>query len=270
MTRFPTDTATSTSRRAKNLRSGEKCAVTLPPGEALAAATVVAVDVLPPEVNSMAITTQPTTPTPQGDRPPRRSRRGLLLAVLSSLVVAALIVAAIVVMQSRSDKSGTVVAGGSTGTTVATPRTEEQKVVAAYRGYWEAVYAANNPPDPNSPRLAAYATGPQLESAQNAVASNIRQGVAVRVPAQSVATYNAQVTSISGDKAEVRSCDVDDSFLVRLSDGQVVDPSGRPAKAGVGTDSIKAQLTREGAAWKISSLQFEQHWEGVAGCASAR
>ena len=231
--------------------------------EDLAAATVGAEGVLLDQEATMAIVTQPTTPAPQGDRPPRR--RGLLLAVLSSLVVAAFIVAAVVFMQD-SDKAGTVVADGSTGTTLGTPQTEEQKIIAAYRGYLRAVDEANAPPvNPNSPVLGAFTTGPELQSVVTKLREKAAGGLATIYPPNSVAQQRPRVVSVSGDHASLQSCDVDDSVVVR-ADTRV--PAG---PTGVVTLLVNAQLVREGGvSWKVESLQFAQKWEGVSGCAVGR
>lgn len=205
----------------------------------------------------MAIVTQPTTPTPQGDRPPRR--RGLLLAVLSSLLVAGLIVAGIVVMQD--DKADTVVTDGQTEP--GTPLTEEQKILAAYRGYLRAVDEANAPPvNPSSPVLSAFTTGPELQSVVTKLREKAAKGLATIYPPNSVAQQRPRVVSVSGDHANLQSCDIDDSVVIH-ADTRV--PAG---PTGVVTLLVNAQLVREGGvSWKVESLQFAQTWKGVTGCA---
>lgn len=209
----------------------------------------------------MAIVTQPTTPTPQGDRPPRR--RGLLLAVLSSLLVAGLIVAGIVVMQD--DKADTVVTDGRTET--GAPLTEEQKIVAAYKGYWEAIKLTNTPPvNPHHPMLGAYATGPQLQAVVDAASKKVADGLATKYPEPSVRVQRVTSVSISGDRAKLEACDTDDSYVINLKTGSPAGPSG-----GSETYVVSATMIREGATtWKVSSMQFGQSWPGVAGCATAR
>jgi len=186
----------------------------------------------------------------------------VLWALLSSLVAAALIVAAIVIMQSRSDTTGTVVADGSTGTTLATPQTEEQRIVAAYKGYWAAVDKASAAPvDPNSPAIGAYATGAQLQAAVDALRQKAAGGLAGRYPANSVHEQRPRVVQISGDRAGVQSCDIDDGYVVNMASGAPVGPTG------VETLLVNAQLIREGVNWKVAGLQFAKSWKGVAGCA---
>lgn len=212
----------------------------------------------------MAITTQPT-PTPQGDLPPRRSRRWLHWALVSSLMVV-LIVAAIVIMPDRSsDQSGAVVADGSTGTTAVAPQTEEQRIIAAYRGYWAAVQAVNTPPvNPNNPLLAVYATGPQLQAAVAAANKKVADGLAGKYPESTVRSQRVTSVTISGDSAKLESCNVDDSYAINVKTGAPAGPTGAETYVAIAT------MLREGVDWKVSSLQFGQSWEGVAGCATAR
>lgn len=227
----------------------------------LAVARVGAVEV--EEVAEMAIRTTTTEPSPppQQTRPPRS--RGLLIAVLLSLIVAAVAVAGIVAMRS-DDKAttGTVIADGSTGTTA--PQTEEQKIIAAYRGYVTAVIRANDPPNPGDPLLEVYATGAQLAAARAAIAQKMKDGVVVRTAANSVAeTRWVRVLTVSGDTATIAACNVSDGGVVNAATGAPVGPQG------VVTLSVNATLTREaGGVWRVSTLGFGSQWQGVAGCAS--
>lgn len=261
MTRFPAGPLTAPSGATKNLSILENAGATLSSSEEdLAATTVGAVGVLLDQEATMAIVTQPTTPTPQGDRPPRR--RGLLLAGLSSLLVAAVIVAAIVVMQG-DDAADTVVTDGRTET--GAPLTEEERVIAAYRGYWTAVQAVNTPPvNPNNPLLAVYATGPQLQAAVAAANKKVADGLAGKYPESTVRGQRVTSVTISGNTAKLESCNVDDSYAISVKTGAPAGPTGPETYVATAT------MVREGVDWKVSSLQFGQSWEGVAGCATAR
>src|SRR5688500_8790290 len=75
---------------------------------------------------------------------------------------------------------GGVDEAGSSPTTVApstttvpapttTVLTDEQAVLAAYQGYWDTWLVANDPPDPDHPDLARYATGAALARDKGAI-----------------------------------------------------------------------------------------------------
>ncbi len=71
--------------------------------------------------------------------------------------------------------------------------------------------------------------------------------------------------SIDGDTAVVRDCAVDDSVLVDMGTGRVVDGEGK-----VETVLYTVVLVRTGldAPWKVSFTKAEQRWDGVTGCAA--
>ena len=257
MTRFPAGPLTAPSGATKNLSIFENGGATLPRSEEdLAAATVGAVGVLLDQEATMAIVTQPTTPTPQGDRPPRR--RGLLLAVLSSLLVAAVIVAAIVVLQG-DDAADTVVTDGTSSATVA-PQTDEQKIVAVYKGFIQAENAALAAADPGLPLLGVYATGAQLKASSDAAAKLRSDGMVAVAPPNSVADVRVTVTSVQGDRARIQVCLLDDGYLVNAKTGVPLAPSR------VITESRAGEMLFEGGVWKLSSSNRTEKWDGVAGC----
>jgi hypothetical protein len=137
---------------------------------------------------------------------------------------------------------------------------DEQAVLAAYQGYWQALLAANNPPDEFHPALRQYATGAALESVVNAARANRAARQAVRLPPDSVYAHRAEVVSIQGDTATVRDCAIDDGVVVNLDNGAVVNDE-------VMTRLATADLVREQGTWKVSYTKVEQTWKGVAGCA---
>jgi len=204
----------------------------------------------------MAIVTQQPTTTPPGGERPRR--RGLVLAVLSSLLVAAVIVAAIVVLQD-DDAADTVVTDGTSSATVA-PQTDEQKIVAVYKGFVQAENAALEVADPGLPLLGVYATGAQLQATVDAIAKVRNDGLIARAPENSVADQRVTVLSIEGDRARIRVCSIDDGFLVRAATGVPLAPSR------VSTALKSGEMLREGGVWKLSFLNRDQKWDGMAGC----
>lgn len=204
----------------------------------------------------MAIVTQQPTTTPPGGERPRR--RGLLLAVLSSLLVAAVIVAAIVVLQG-DDAADTVVTDGTSSATVA-PQTEEQKIVAVYKGFLKAENAALEVADPSLPLLGVYATGAQLKASSDAAAKLRSDGVVAVAPPNSRADVRVTVLSIQGDKARIQVCLLDDGYLVNAKTGVPLAPSR------VITELRSGEMLSEGGVWKLSSSNRTEKWDGVAGC----
>lgn len=136
----------------------------------------------------------------------------------------------------------------------------EREVLAAYQGYWDAIDAANDPPDPFHPDLQRYATGAAYESVFEAAQTNQLAGRALRLPPDSVSEHRAEVVSIEGDTATVRDCVVDDGLVVDIESGEVLDDD-------VVTRLVTGTLWGVDGRWKVSHTLVEQTWEGVAGCA---
>lgn len=145
-----------------------------------------------------------------------------------------------------------------TGTTPA-----EQEVIDQYVGYWQARYEANHgTPDPASPALRRYATGPQLQMVIVETKKNLEAGLSFENPKHPRSFRRIVVESIDGDHAVVQECVVDDGVVVRRNTGAVVNDD-------VGTHSVRAKLTRIDGSWRVAKARLIQHWEGVAGCALA-
>jgi hypothetical protein len=161
-------------------------------------------------------------------------------------------------MPTRHDESG-LRPGGEPSATAGDNATQ-QAVLAAYQGYWDAILAANDPPDPSHPALRRYATGAAYESVIKATHTNRLARRAVRLPPNSISTHRAQVVSIQGDTATVRDCAIDDGLVVDMDTGGVVNDV-------VATQLRTATLLRESGVWKVANTVLEQRWEGVAGCA---
>jgi hypothetical protein len=142
----------------------------------------------------------------------------------------------------------------------ATPDATEAAVLAAYAAYWDAILAANDPPDPFAPGLREHATGAAFEAVFETTQANKVANRAVRLPEGSVYAHRAEVTAVEGDRASVRDCAVDDAIVVQLDTGEVLD-------ADVVTRLSTATLALEGGVWKVADSAVEQVWEGVSGCA---
>ena len=120
--------------------------------------------------------------------------------------------------------------------------------------------AANDPPDETHPMLDEVATGAAYEALFEAAQANRLGGRVLRLPEDSVSRHDAEVVSISGDRAVVRDCNVDDGLVVDADSGEVLDDD-------VVTRLGTATLVREDGRWKVARTRVRQTWEGVAGCA---
>jgi hypothetical protein len=124
---------------------------------------------------------------------------------------------------------------------------QEQEVLAAYQGYWDAILAANDPPDPSHPALRQYATGAAYESVFSVQTSRC-PCQALRRPAGLICENRAQVISIQGDVATVRNCAI-----------------GKALNDKTEIQLATVTLVREGGIWKVCHIKLEQTWHGVAG-----
>lgn len=138
---------------------------------------------------------------------------------------------------------------------------EEDAVLAAYQGYWDTWLAATNPPDPDHPDLARFATGVQLERDREAVSRFRQLSQIVRLPDSPAWSHEAAVLSIDGLQAVVTDCSVDDSILVDR-------PTGRVLNDAVGTYTFRAVILLEEGTWRVSDVTATGQWEGIAGCAA--
>jgi hypothetical protein len=175
--------------------------------------------------------------------------------------------------RARSSASTTSEPGASTTTTV--PRsvtspdsttegdTVKAEIIARYVGYWHARFAANSgTPNPDDPELREFATAEQLDAVINETRINLDGDLELRPAAQPAGIQRVVVTEISTDRAVVQECVVVDGVVVRRGTGEVVDDK-------VATHNVRGTLVRVDGAWKVSSAQLVQRWEGIAGCALA-
>lgn len=140
---------------------------------------------------------------------------------------------------------------------------EQIEVVEAYRGFWHAVYAASDPPDPDHPLLPDYMTVERLEGVQAGLVDAIARGIAVRIP--DGAPYRHEVTDVvlSGDAAAIHDCAVDGAHVVDAATGQVIDGE-------LVTQQWEFAAEKIGGEWLIAGREPRKvnEWNGVAGCAS--
>lgn len=164
--------------------------------------------------------------------------------------------------RSTVESSSTTAPPGSTGTSQPTGSVEE-RIAARYVAFWEARLAANqNPPNPDDPRLAEYASGDQLQNVVSETRSRRDDGLALRAPDPSATSHNVNVISVEGESAELQDCFVNDGVLYNATTGEIVDDA-------VVTRSVSAVMVLEGGVWKLARATVIQEWEGVAGCALA-
>lgn len=202
-------------------------------------------------------------PDAQGSPPPAPGRRHgrLLAAVLAVAVLVAGAIATVLLTREdpTSETADDVVTEGPR-----TPKTEEEKIVEAVKGYYRVDDEAFQGPHPDDPRYSIYAAGPQLEAAVQAARRAKDQGLAGRIPANSRSEQRVTVLSIDGDRARIRICEIDDGIIVRADTGA---PAYNYPPGFAVTALMSGEMVRESGAWKIWSLKQEQRWEGVAGCA---
>ncbi len=202
-----------------------------------------------------------TTPRPADTPalPPYRRWRGPFIALLVLLAVG---VAGVVVWVVASGDDAGVRLEEPPPPEGGVPASVEQEVLAAWRGYGEALDEVNREtPDPDDPLLARYATGKTLESVRAAAARNRDEGIVTALPPDSVSQQWAEVLSVDGDTARIRSCEVDDRLVVDAETGEALTPPH------VSTLLLEVTLVREHGAWKVAHGGVVEEWDGIAGCA---
>jgi hypothetical protein len=164
----------------------------------------------------------------------------------------------------RDSESGTTTTAAEPTSTSAPSGsgTVEEEIVARYKAFWEARFAANSPPDPDDPALRKYGTGEALDQIVAEAQANEDAGVEFRPNDDPVGIQRIDVINVEGDRATVQECVVDDGLVVRQSDGSVVNDV-------VATHNKEGQMRRVDGEWRLASLRVVQRWEGVAGCALA-
>jgi hypothetical protein len=184
-------------------------------------------------------------------RPWRAMRRPIVVLTVAALASAC--------AGHTSPEAGPPTTSTARATTTTAPD-PKAAVLAAYQRFWDVWLAANNPPNPNDPRLAEVDAGAQLAGARQSIRrhQDLHQRVVLPKPTRYV--HNAAVTLLNpGATATVIDCAIDDSMLVSSS--------GRVLDASVQTQLIDADMVREGGRWKVSYTRFVKKWAGVGSCA---
>lgn len=165
---------------------------------------------------------------------------------------------------TTSDPITTTTESTTTSLTTSVPAdNDEAAIVERYLQFWDVRFETNSHPvNPDDPRLATLATGPQLENVITETQQRLDAGMALRRPEDSVTERRPRVVEITGDTATIQDCSVNDSIVYRVATGEVIDDS-------VVTRSVTATMRKADGEWRIESTREIQKWEGVAGCALA-
>jgi hypothetical protein len=143
-----------------------------------------------------------------------------------------------------------------TGTTFAAPattsRSPEQEVEAAYHRFWEVFVAANDPPNPDDPRLEEVATGPMLQKMRSSARQDASEGLALQHSSPPQLAIEVQHLEIHGDTATLRACVKDGIQVVRSSDGSVVD-------GDVVTHIATGTFERSDGRWRLREHHFPEN-----------
>ena len=187
------------------------------------------------------------------------------------LVVVALLAAGVVAVLAGGSEEPEVGLPPPPATSAPAP-TEADRVLSAYRNAVKAGDEAMAIPDPDYPLLFAYTTNPQLDGLRASIRNFRENGLAMRAPADSASDQRPKVVSIDGDRARLESCELEDGYMVRISDDQPmgIDAKGQIVPADPGgrknTHLFAVEMVRDQGAWKLSRITPQQKWEGVAGC----
>jgi hypothetical protein len=144
----------------------------------------------------------------------------------------------------------------ATTTTTPDPKTA---VLAAYQRFWQVWLEANNPPNPNDPRLAEVDTGAQLSLDRAAIRKNLADGIAFRKASPSRADHRIAMISLSANRALLQDCSLDDGIVIDRSSGSVVN-------ADVLTYLWKVTLVKKGGQWKVEDNTKVRKWPGANDC----
>ncbi len=134
---------------------------------------------------------------------------------------------------------------------------DQEAILAAYHGYWDTWLAANSPPDPAHPGLERYYTGKALDRARASITENLAQGVTFRRPPGTLAMHDASVRHMTGDRAVVDDCSIDDGLIVS-SQGEILD-------ARVVSKRSEATLVLDGV-WKVEDVVVLESVVGAVPC----
>ena len=181
-------------------------------------------------------------------------------AMRRPIVVLTVVAAASACAGHTSPTAAHATVGPATSVT-APPTTADPKseVLAAYQRFWQVWLEANDPPNPNDPRLAEVATGGELAMMRQSIQVKLDRGLFSRKPRHSVYRHDTKIRSLTKSDAVVSDCAVDDLEVVRQSDGAVVN-------AEVATETIVGYLVLQRDAWSVRDINIAAQLPGRRPC----
>jgi hypothetical protein len=127
----------------------------------------------------------------------------------------------------------------------ASPVSAGDQVLTAYRGFWDAVVAANKAADPAAPGLAAVAADPELSRVRATVSRNKIQKLSLR----GEVAHTPKPPTVSGTTATLEDCyDISDWNPVNLTTGKPIEVTD---ESGTGRYRARYTLRRSGASWLV-------------------
>ncbi len=129
---------------------------------------------------------------------------------------------------------------GPTSTTAALD--SEQAAIAAYNAYWAAFVAAQDPPDPDAPGLAALASGEALQVDRDLIAAQLDRGERVETDV----TTQPVVEVFEPGAAVLTDCITGTTTVFAIASGEVV-RAEPPYTAG-----FRTTLRFEDARWVVT------------------
>jgi hypothetical protein len=147
---------------------------------------------------------------------------------------------------------------GPTSERTTTTASPEAEVETAYLAFWDMAVRLAESPDPNDPEIAQRASGDALAG----LVDGLRNLQSLNRHSEFGPLYEHAVLAVrvDGDSAVVEDCAIDDSRIVDLESGEVVDES-------VVTEQLQVTLVRaDNSAWRVDSSTRTNSWEGAVEC----
>jgi hypothetical protein len=133
-------------------------------------------------------------------------------------------------------------------------------VKQAWDGYWAMIVRLASAPDPNDPELDRRTTEPLRSFLKDDFGTQATTGQRVVIPPGAKYAHQYLNASITGDKASVTGCQLDDSVTVGPS-GEVVDDS-------VSTKGLVASFVLQNGTWLANEVRITDTRSGLVGCGS--
>jgi hypothetical protein len=138
-----------------------------------------------------------------------------------------------------------------------TTLTPEAEVEAAYLAYWDMAERLSESPDPENSEISQRSIDPVRAQLTETLSTYRARGQAVR----SGPDYRHRIADveISGGTATLQDCAADDSALIDVTSGEVIEHD-------VVTTSLQAVLVSRGDEWLLQELNSLGSWRGVVSC----